>query len=284
MPFGFPGGPSNRYDRAHASLEEDRIVRELFFKLLPYGTGALIGYVVFFPSETLVELGPLRWLIGAGALFVLSLAAVAAQLAVGLPEHVGISPAQDGARADERALLAQYEALGFAPVGPPLRLELRPAARMQVLAHGAFGCWASVFSTTTLPRRVGHDVFSIVEGERGGLSTLADPNGAVLPTAPGSFKQVFRGATPGELVRRHLEAVAFLTRQGVRFAPPTEADLEGQIRRSMSRQRRAVMSNPLRASAVALWRTLTKRTPHAQPVAEQRVAAPAIRHLRRGAA
>jgi hypothetical protein len=259
-------------------------VRELLFKLLPYGTGALIGYLLFASPQWLVDLGPLRWLVVGAAFALFLLAAVGMQLAVGLPENVGVEPHDETPRDDERLLARRFENLGFEHVGAPLKIELRPAARMQVLADLESGCWATVFATTTLPRKVGCDVFSVIEGERGSLTTLADPNGAVLPLAPGSFRQVFAGATPDELVRRHLEAVVYLNARGVRFETPTGDDLPAKIRRSIATQRRTVMANPIRASIVTLWRALSKRSPFARPLGEQKATAASLRFLSQGVA
>lgn len=260
-------------------------MREFLFKLLPYGTGALIGYLLFFFTPPWLDvLGPGRWLVVGALLVVLLLAAVGMQLAVGLPENVGIGPHDEAPGDDEQLLVRRFEDLGFERVGLPLKIELRPAARMQVLADRDSGCWASVFATTTLPRKIGCDVFSVIEGERGSLTTLADPNGAVLPIAPGSFRQVFRGASPDELVRRHLEAVVYLNGRGVRFETPTVDDLPAKIRRSIAVQRRTVMANPVRASIVGLWRFVSKRSPFLLPLAEQKETAAALRFLTQGVA
>jgi hypothetical protein len=245
-------------------------MRETFFKLLPYLTGACLGWLIFFPPAAFPAPGPWRPLVMGALLIVGLLATTGLHMALGLPKDVRIERVVESPPADVEALLQQYRALGFEAVDPPLRLYLRPAAMMWVMANRQLGCWGTVFSTGTVPRRVGYDVFSIIEGDRGQLSSVADSGAAVFPLPPGHFKQVFPGAPPKHLLEYHRRSQEHLMRLGARFEAPGPVDLPERVRRSLDVQRRVIAANPLRAAAVTLWRATLKTTPYGGPVQSQK--------------
>lgn len=257
-------------------------MRESSFKILPYLLGGLLGLLIAFPPDFFVALGAWRPLILAGILVVGLLATTGMQLAINLPRDVKVEPLAEALPPDVAFLVSRYQAIGFELVVPLLRVNLRPAGTLSILMNRSAGCWASVFSTGTVPRRVGFDISSTIEGERGTLSSLADPGAAVLPLSPGCFKQVFPGATPEALLVYHREAQEYLTARGVRFEPPSPRDVTARIRRSINAQREVVAANPLKAAALVLWRATTKRTPYNRPVANQKGTEATVRQLLQG--
>ncbi len=258
-------------------------MRELFFKLLPYLTGAALGFLVFSPPAGFLAIGPWRPVVLGAILVVGLLATTGLQLAINLPENAVIdvlpleAPPPDVAR-----LVDSYRSLGFELLDPPMRVHLRPSAMVWVLVHKELGCWGCVFSTNTVPRKVGYDVTSVLEGDRAYLTSAADPAAAVLPAAPGSFKQVLKGASPAALVAFHRQAQRYLAEKGARFGVAAAGGAVERLRRSMARQRRAVMANPLKAAALVLWCASTKTTPYNKPVASQKATETSLRQLREG--
>jgi len=257
-------------------------MREPFFKMLPYLLGGFLGFLITFPPDSFLALGPWRPLILACIVIVGLLAVTGLQLAISLPRDVNVEPLAETLAPDVAALIHQYRAIGFELVIPLLRVDIRPSGTLSIMVNRSAGCWGSVFVTGTVPRRVGYDIYSIIEGERGSLTSLAEPGAAVLPLAPGCFKQVFHGATPEVLLARHREAQAFLSERGVRFDPPGPQDVPARIRRSLNTQRQIIAANPLKAAALVLWRATTKSTPYNLPVASQKGTEATLRYLLRG--
>ena len=254
-------------------------MRELFFKLLPYILGVLLGLLITSPPDSFQAFGPWRHLLVVAILVVGLLAVTGLQMAIGLPRDVNVEPLAEPVPSDVAALVDRFRAAGFELVIPLLRVDIRPAGTLTILANHREQCWGSVFATGTVPRRVGYDVYSVIEGERGTLTSLSDPGGAVLPLSPGCFKQVFLGASPAMLLARHCEAQAYLMTRGVRFEPPGPQDIPARIRRSINAQRQVIAANPLKAAALVLWRAATKRTPYSLPVAHQKGTGATLRRL-----
>jgi hypothetical protein len=260
-------------------------MRDLFFKLLPYLTGAALGLLVFFPPAGFLAIGPWRPAVLGVILIVGLLATTGLQLAINLPENVAVDVLPPEAPPpDIVGLLASYQALGFELLDPPVRIHLRPSCCVWVLTNRELGCWGTVFSTGTVPRRVGYDVISAVEGDRAYLTSLADPAAGVLPLAPGHFKQVLKGASPAQLIAFHGEALRFLTARGVRFEPAKAGGVAERLHRSIARQRRVIAGNPVKAAALVLWRAATKTSPFSGPVANQKITEASVRQLREGLA
>lgn len=255
-------------------------MRQLFFKLLPYALGGILGVLVVFPPASFDELGLWKVPILGGILLLGLLATVSVQMLVGLPQDPAVEPVHEAPPREAAHLIAQLQALGFETIEPSLRIDLRPPATIVVMMNRAAACWASVFVTGTLPRRVGYDILSVVEGKRGTMTSLADPAAAVLPVPPGHFKQVIRGASPQELLTHHQRAVDFLASRGVSVEQPDGQDVAGRVRRSLVLQRQVVTANPLKAAAVTLWRATTKRTPFDRALASQAGVEAGVLHLR----
>ena len=136
-------------------------------------------------------------------------------------------------------LRREYLRLGFREAGPPLRVEVAPSATVLGFVHESEPVYGTVYRTTTIPAKVGHDFVSILAGERGGLTTCADPAGAVLPAASGEFRQVLPGSKPEVLLQAHREGLHFLREQGLAARPVSAAASSG-TRRSTPIIRRIV--------------------------------------------
>lgn len=246
-------------------------MRQLFFKLLPFVSGGLLGWLVFFPPDDFLAIGSWRPLLLGLVLVVGTVVMTALQFPLTLPRDPVVEPAASREPpAEVASLIACFTLMGFDQVDSPLRVELRPTAFLWPFFNHQLGCVASVYCTTTIPAKVGFDLVSVVEGDRGWLTSCANAHGFVLPAAPGSFRQVLPGAAPDVLLHFHMAAHNFLASRGVRFANPPPGTPAERLRRGLVRQREAVMAKPLRAAAVALWRTITKRTPFGAPIAQQR--------------
>jgi len=256
-------------------------MRQLFSKLLPYVGGGVLGYLVFFPPAAFLPYGAWRPLLLAAFLVIGLVVFTALQFPLTLPRDPHVEPAlSQEVPSDIASLVASLTALGFEPLGPPLRIEMRPAAFLWPLVSRQLNCFGNVFCTTTIPRKTGFEFISVVEDDRGWLTSLAAPHGFVLPAAPGSFRQALPGAKPDALLQYHLAAHRFLESQGIRFTHEPEGTPSERVRRSLMLQRKVVMQRPLSSAVVAIWRTLTKRTPFHAPIAKQATTLAAVEYVK----
>jgi hypothetical protein len=182
-----------------------------------------------------------------------------------------------------QALAESLHSLGFRQASEPLRVGIKPPAALVPFMHQEQPAWATVYRTGTLPAKVGFDFVSILEGKEGGLTTLNNPQGAVLPAAPGSLRQVFPGAPPERAFAEHCAALAQLGKRGIVFQRPAVPAFASLFCKSSARQRAAFLRSPLRHTLAILWRLLTKDNPHLGSVFGQREAESQIRLLARRA-
>lgn len=211
----------------------------------------------------------------------LLVAFVALQIGRSLPEDVALTPLSEPSSHLEPGVRA-FEELGFVRAGPAVEVGISPPAVLQPLVHRHEPAYATVFRTGTLPAVTSVDVVSILQGERGGLTTNADVRGASLPGELGSLRQVFPGADPAVLFKRHCEALAWLRARGLPARPVSGDQFAVDFKRAMSRQRRAFLLAPMRTTVVAIWRALTGRVPHVGALPEQAIAKRQVRHLSLG--
>jgi len=256
-------------------------MRQLFFKLLPFAFGAIVALLYWLPlPPSLVAWRPL---VGLLLMAFGLLVTVAIQMAIGLPENPKVEPAADESLPLEALfLITQLQELGFVPVHPPLRVYLRPAALLWPFINSDLQLTAAVYSTGTIPVRTTFEIVSVIEQDRGTLTSLADPNAAVLPTSPGHFKQVLRGASPRQLLEYHLEAQRYLSSRGIVFAKQPVGTPTERLLRASQRLKARVRARPLRSVVVTLWRVLSKRSPFALPVSRQHTTEINLAHLRTG--
>lgn len=255
-------------------------MKDLVWKLQPYVIGGLIGWLAFWPPPFTESWGWWRYLVMAtlGALaFVGSIVLTVLQ---SLPKNLGFQPlVQPLFDPEIQALAESLYLLGFRQAGEPLLIGVKPAAELVAFLHQEQPAWATVFRTGTLPAKVGFDFVSILEGDNGGLTSLNNPAGAILPAAPGSLRQVFPGAAPERVFAEHCAAVATLAKRGLAFRRPVAGSFPDLFRKSSARQREAFLRAPLRHTLAALWRLLTKNNPHLGPVLGQRATEGQIRQL-----
>jgi hypothetical protein len=148
--------------------------------------------------------------------------------------------------------------------------------------HASTFSYASAFQTTTIPRKTAFDFVSILEGNRGGLTTNAEPGGAALPASPGSLRQVFPGASVEVVFERHREALHYLRANGLAAREVSAASFSADFAESFRRQRQAFLRSPLSGTLVMLWRSATSLTPHVGALAGQAAAQATIRRIKEG--
>jgi hypothetical protein len=173
----------------------------------------------------------------------------------------------------------RFLALGFRPAGPPRRVNVAPSAILLGFVHESEPVYGTAFRTEHVRPRTSFDFVSILHGERGGLTTNAEPDGAVLPAGPGGLRQVLPGGSQAELFRKHMEGLTYLYERGIQCRPVSADTLEQDFAEAMSRQRRMFLSSPLRSTLITLWRAATKRVPFLGALRDQKVAQQQIAEL-----
>jgi hypothetical protein len=252
-------------------------------RFVPILVGLVLGYLLVSPPEWLVPLGPWRWLAVAAIVLLGLLAFTAWQLLVNLPADPPLEPADEGRVSGElRDLCSRFEALGFQRIGTPLMVGVSPPALMVALVHEAERSYATAFRTSTLPPKTAFDCVSILDGDRGGLTTGAEPAGAVIPAAPGSLRQVFPRASVEQVFEGHRQGLEYLRRRGLPAKAVSASTFASDFASAFRRQREAFTASPLRGVVITLWRAATGRTPHVGPIASQALAQATIREVLTG--
>ena len=198
-------------------------MKDLTAKVMPIVMGAVIGWMLYHPPAFLAPLGALRYLVMVLAGAVLLVGTVVMSVAAALPRAVSLTPTTAAIDPVMRSLVDGYLALGFQLARPVYTVGMAPAATMVGLVHPTEPVFGTVFRTGTIPPVVASDFVSLLEGERGGLTTSANPRGGTLPGDDGSFRQCLVGAKLQELFAAHREAVAWLRRAAyaaARSPPP----------------------------------------------------------------
>ncbi|HVN75084.1 MAG TPA: hypothetical protein VMT19_02120 [Thermoanaerobaculaceae bacterium] len=238
-------------------------------KALPIVAGLVIGWMVFHPPEALAPLGAARYLVMVLAGGALLLATVVLTIAAALPRRLTMTPTASPEEPAFRGLVDRYTALGFMPAGPAYTVGMAPAATLVGLVHPTEPVYGTVFRTGTVPPVVSSDFISLLEGERGGLTTSANPRGGTLPGDAGSFRQCLVGATPDQLFAAHCDGVRWLRTRGLRCRAVSAASFESDFTRAVGRQRAIFMANPVASAVKAIWRTASARTVGRGRLAEQ---------------
>jgi hypothetical protein len=179
------------------------------------------------------------------------------------PREIVIEPRPQGAApAEVQVFLDLYEGLGFQPVGLPLRIGKEPMGDQWSFAHPATQVTGTVFCTNAVPRKVGFDLISALDGGRGRLVSVADWMGATLPLPPGVFKQLLRGATPRDLLEFHLASKRLLTARGLRFETSIPANVAERTRTALAEYRQAILANVARSAIGTIWWVANKKSPY----------------------
>ncbi len=244
-------------------------MKDLTAKVMPIVVGALIGWMLFHPPAFLAPLGGLRYLVMALAGAALLVASVVMSVAAALPREASLTPSTDPIDAEMRALIDGYLALGFRSVGPAYTVGVAPAATLIGLVHPSEPVYGTVFRTGTIPPVVASDFISLLEDDRGGLTTSANPRAGTLPGDDGSFRQCIVGTTLEKLFAAHREGIAWLRAHGVRCRAVSAGAFATDFSRALGRQRAIFMSNPIRNAVRATWRTGTGRTAGRGRLSEQ---------------
>jgi hypothetical protein len=248
-------------------------MRNAIYKVLPFALGGFTGWLLTHPPAWLRELGPMAWGVHGALCLGLLLSIVALVILGALPAQLAIEPLPHGPIPDDlRQIADRLAALGFRPAGPPRRVCMSPAATLLPFVHGSEPVYATAFRTGTVPAKTSFDFVSILGDERGGLTTGADPAGAVLPEGTGSLRQVFPGASLEKLYGKHLEALGWLRQQGIAARAVSAGTFERDFTAAIARQRSTFLAAPLRGTLVTLWRAASKRVPFVGPLRDQRVA------------
>jgi hypothetical protein len=252
-------------------------------RFLPILVGLALGYLLVSPPDGLERLGPWRWLVVLALVLLGLLAFTAYQLSANLPADPPLEPAPESEVAgDIRGLSSRFEALGFQRIGPPMTVGISPPVLMVAFVHEGERSYATAFRTGTVPQKTAFDCVSILEGDRGGLTTGAEAAGAAIPAARGALRQVFPGAGVEQVFDRHRRALQHLRSRGLPAKAVSASTFRHDFALSFRRQREAFLAAPLRGAAITLWRASTGRTPHLAPIASQAVAQATIRELLTG--
>ena len=257
-------------------------MRRFLVRIAPPVFGVLLVLFILHPPAILDSLGALKPLV-VGALALLAFLAVLIEK--GLPSDVTLEPVRDDILTSEMELVVQsLEALGFRRGSLIYEVGVSPPAILVPLVDETGLIYSTVYRTGTMPPRVAWDLVSIVSGFRGGLTTASNPGSATLPACPGSMRQVFHDASLEQLLLRHRAAMAHAKRHGLDWKRVSLAHFEHDFRQAMNRERAAFLRRPWLYPPVALWRSVTKRSPHIGPLADQTHGARTIRDIIEGRA
>ena len=255
-------------------------MRNFLHKITPALLGIVLGWLVFRPPSWMEAVGPWAHAINALLCAILLLNLVALVIGSNLPKRLVLEPVpRSSVHPKLAALDGQLRALGFRPVGDPQRVKMTPSAILLGYVHESEPVYATAFRAEHVRPRASFDFVSIFEEDRGGLTTNAEPDGAVLPAGPGSLRQVFPHGTPENLFHRHLDGIAFLRQRGIRCRTVNEHRFEKDFIAAIGRQRKMFLAAPMFYSAVALWRTATRKIPFLGELQRQKVAGREIQRL-----
>lgn len=255
-------------------------MRNTFYKFMPLVFGVMLGWMLFNPPAWLESLGVLAYGINLLICAVLMLSLVALVIVANLPAKLVMDPIGAHEVPPElRAYGDRLQQLGFRAAGPPRRVNVAPAATLLGFVHESEPVYATVFRTDTVPPKTCYDFVSILHGEKGALTTNAEPGGAVLPAGDGGLRQVLPGESLENMYQRHLEGVRYLHERGLQCHAVSTDMLPRDFAEAMARQRRLFLSSPLSGSLVTLWRAATKKVPFIGLLREQKIAQQQISRL-----
>ena len=234
--------------------------------------GLLAGWMLVSPPDLL---GP-SLLVRATAVLLLAvlgpLVLFIFLIAANLPARIKLTPIkQQNVTNEMMDVFLAYQQAGFKLAGQPLRVGTSPPAVLVPLVDDQEPMYGTIFRTTTAIPKTSCDIVSILE-PYGVLTTSAAPEGAALPSAPGAFFQVFPEKDVATLRTRHVEALNFLRRAGVRVKPVSGESFPEDFRTAITTQRHHFLSNPVWHTIVTVWRSVTGTSPHIGPVRAQSAA------------
>jgi hypothetical protein len=247
---------------------------------MPWIAGLLLGWMLWHPPAVLESLGPLAWIVNLGLVGLLLIGVIAMVIIANLPSQVEMNAVDEGTvHAELRQLGDRFERLGFRRAGPPRRVKIAPSAIVLGFAHETEPVYGTAFRTETMPAKLCFDFVSILHGDKGGLTTNADPAGAALPEGDGGLRQVFPGEELEELFRKHVDGIAYLRDRGIHCRPVSTDMFPKDLAMGIGRQREVFTASPVRGTLVTLWRAATKKVPFIGPLRDQAVAENQIARL-----
>lgn len=232
---------------------------------------AILGILLLF-SPRWVPLDPLAVRGIALAMLAIGLTVSVLGAVLGnLPEHVRMDAMpDDDVPAPCTMLVEEIEQLGFARLGHARRVHLAPMASLVPLWHAANRVYSTVYVSDGAPGQAHFDFVTVFEPGHAGLTSAAQRAAGVLPQPRGAFLQILPDASPGELLRAHLEGCEALGNAASLRPAPCVDRFDELLAGALRRQRHTFLEAPLRHTWTALWRVLTKSTPALGPVMQQK--------------
>ncbi len=248
-------------------------MRDLFWKFFPILFGLVLGYLLFNPPVWFRAMGLAGNLLFGGVPLFLFLAVVMAVIIPGsLPADLQVTPAPNAADHEQMRVLAEeFKAAGFTEIEPPMELGLRPPAVMIGFVNESDRCYGTIFRTGTAPAKIAFDCVSILEGNRGGLTSSAERSAGALVAGTGEFRQIFRRAPVSDVYLQHREAQAYLHERGLPSRRVEQSMLVEDLKDAIRHQRGTFLSNPLINGLITIVRATTGRNPHLGPLPQQSI-------------
>jgi len=207
------------------------------------------------------------------AVAALVVAAVWMAIQQNLPAEPTAEPVEDGevpSAAWEH--VEALENLGFVRTGPALLFDLQPQTLLVPLLYDERRMWGTVMHVFAPQPKTAFDVVTLVRGRDISLTSSPEPGAGVLPVGSGELLQILRDHDAAGLVARHEESVAYLTARGLAPRVVRHGVIDKLLCDAMRRKRALFGEAPLRHTLVALWRTISKRTPFLGPIEAQEYA------------
>ncbi len=244
-------------------------MKDNLVKFLPYIVGITIGWLLMSPPLWFRSMGVFGYLI----LVLLCGAALVSFFAIiilaNLPADVQLTPDPGASTGGLDELMVRIVALGFVTAGPPLQVKIAPPALFVPYMNEAWGTYAMLYRTGTVPPKTMHEFVTILDDEKGSLTTLAEVKGDVLPSEKKIRKQIFPGASVEELFEYHCEAVTHLHNQGLFRRSVSAETVIPDMKKSFARSRARFLSSPLWNTLVVVYRIKSGKVPHLGSIMSQ---------------
>lgn len=218
--------------------------------------------------------------IGAPALLLVGAYAVGLK---SLPEDLRLQPLEEGDVSPElSSAVADFEALGYERLGPPLLAMFPVTPTLVPMVHRQAGIFGVAYEVSAPRQRIVLDCVTFFEGEGRSLTSSTTPDAASLLAPVGRFFQILDSADAHELHSYHVDGIEFLRGAGLRSkstSGATPEEIRSLMGQSVREYRRVLQAAPLRGTATAVWRALTKRNPHLRDVTSQPAARRQLQNL-----
>lgn len=242
-------------------------------KFLPIAVGVLLGYLLTHPPEWLAATPVLRYSLSAALVAALLVAFVVLIMLANFPKELRLTPiAVTAVPGELNALAAQLGQVGFQSVGTAYEVGVSPPAVMLAFVNETERAYSTAFATGTVPRKISFDFVSILDGDRGGLTSSPNRMSGGIPAGPDQFRQALPDAPAAQLLAHHRQAVAWLRTRGLPCRAVSARAFEADFRAGFARQRRHFAASPVSNAVRAIVNIATKRNPHLGPLERQAIA------------